>query len=412
MIFRLLSAMGSRKHLVWFCALLAVTGLFEGTLYLILVPITQALVQNSQQDMWRWVLVGLGLALAFGGCFLYTQAVAAATIAKTGLNLRQQLGKHVLRLPLSWFTGNRRGSFARQVSYDATQVAVAAAGIIPSAILSFAAPVATLVVSVVLDWRFAVIFAVMLGAAVFYIVKLLPKTKSVQQSFDVAANELAGRAIEFAQAQVLLRASRGTAEATAGTLETAFRQQRQAYRKSLRQSLLPQLVYTGIIQGGILLMLLLSVSIAAEDPTRIPALVALLILVVRFAEPLSNLVGTLGAVISAHICLDNIESTLRTPSLPQGNAEDTNGHEITFKDVDFSYRPGKPVLQRAAFTIPAGSLVAISGESGAGKSTILRLIARSWDPSAGQILIGGVDTQTMRVSRLFSRLTLAAQQLI
>lgn len=410
MIFHLLSVIASRKYLLRFCALLAVTGVLEGGLYVVLVSIAEALARGSLQEALGWIALEGVLAIAFAASFLLTQQVAASTIAKTGMAIRQNLGAHALRLPLGWFMGGRRGMFARQVSYDSTHVAAAAAGMVPSAILSFVAPIAAFMISAVLDWRFAVIFAAMLGAAVWYITKLLPQAKRIQQSFDEAANELAGRAIEFSQAQMVLRAAQQAGQSSAHQLDTAFREQRRAYRDSLRHSVIPQFIYAGIIQIGILLILLLAVHLAVQNPALIPALVALLVLVVRFAEPLSNLVLTFGALVSAQISLDSIESTLHVRVLSNATGPAPQGHEIVFEGVDFSYRPNKIILHHADFAIPAGSIVAITGESGAGKSTILRLIARFWDANSGRILIGGVDVRKIANEDLVSWLSLAAQQ--
>lgn len=410
MIVQLLSVIAKRNHLLGFFGLLTLTGLLEGSLYVMLVPITEALAESSVEDAGRWITLEGALAVMFAASFLLTQQAAASTIAKTGIAIRQDLSAHVSQLPLRWFTGGRRGLFARQISYDSTHVATAAAGLVPSAILSFVAPVAAFVVSAVLDWRFAVIFAGMLGAAVLYVTKFLPQAKRVQQSFDEASNELAGRAIEFSQAQMVLRAAQQAGQSSAHQLDTAFREQRSAYRRSLRYSVIPQFVYTGIIQAGILLILLLVVYLAVKNPALIPALIAFLILVVRFVEPLSTMVSTLGALVSANISLDSIENTLHAQPLRQTASAMSQGHEIVFENVSFSYGPNRTIFTAANFTIPAGSLVAVIGESGAGKSTILRLIARFWDISAGRILIGGVDVHKIAYEDLVGQLSLATQQ--
>jgi len=65
--------------------------------------------------------------------------------------------------------------------------------------------------------------------------------------------------------------------------------------------------------------------------------------------------------------------------------------EITFEDVSFEYQPGKPVLDRLNLRIAAGERVALVGASGAGKSTIMNLLLRLAEPSAGRVLVDGVD---------------------
>lgn len=85
------------------------------------------------------------------------------------------------------------------------------------------------------------------------------------------------------------------------------------------------------------------------------------------------------------------------------------GTEIRFQNVDFSYVAGEPVLRGASFTIPAGRLTAIVGDSGAGKSTVLNLIAKYYQPQAGRITIGGQDIRDIPAEQVLTRISLVDQ---
>lgn len=83
-------------------------------------------------------------------------------------------------------------------------------------------------------------------------------------------------------------------------------------------------------------------------------------------------------------------------------------HTLNFNNVSFSYEPGKPVLQNINLDIRAGEIVALVGESGGGKSTLVDLIPRFMDPTEGQVLINGHDLKNVSFdsfSRLFSIVT-------
>src|ERR1700722_20158583 len=86
------------------------------------------------------------------------------------------------------------------------------------------------------------------------------------------------------------------------------------------------------------------------------------------------------------------------------------GSAIRFEAVEFSY-PGarRPALRDAALDIPAGATVAIVGPSGAGKTTLANLLLRFWDPSAGRILIDGVDLRDFELDHLRGRVSLVSQ---
>lgn len=83
--------------------------------------------------------------------------------------------------------------------------------------------------------------------------------------------------------------------------------------------------------------------------------------------------------------------------------------EIVFENVDFSYVDGEPVLEGASFTIPAGKLTAIVGDSGAGKSTVLNLIAKYYRPQGGRVTIGGQDIREVPAEQVLSYISLVDQ---
>lgn len=83
--------------------------------------------------------------------------------------------------------------------------------------------------------------------------------------------------------------------------------------------------------------------------------------------------------------------------------------EMEFRDVDFSYTAGEPVLKKASFTIPENSLTAIVGDSGSGKSTILNLISRYYTPQSGRITIGGKNIVGVPSEQVLSYISLVDQ---
>jgi ABC-type multidrug transport system fused ATPase/permease subunit len=83
--------------------------------------------------------------------------------------------------------------------------------------------------------------------------------------------------------------------------------------------------------------------------------------------------------------------------------------EISFKDVVFGYRPGVPVLKNIHLTIPPGQCIALVGKSGAGKSTMIKLLVRFHDPWKGRILIDGQDSKEVSLPSLRSQIALVQQ---
>lgn len=74
--------------------------------------------------------------------------------------------------------------------------------------------------------------------------------------------------------------------------------------------------------------------------------------------------------------------------------------EVTYDQVSFAYRPGQPVLHDVSLTVRPGEVVALIGPSGAGKSTLVSLISRFYDPTAGRVLLDGIDLRDLTLESL------------
>ena len=86
--------------------------------------------------------------------------------------------------------------------------------------------------------------------------------------------------------------------------------------------------------------------------------------------------------------------------------------EITLEHVKFNYpsRPNVPIVKDLSITFPAGHTVALVGASGSGKSTIISLVERFYDPLAGRVLLDGVDVKDLNVRWLRSQIGLVSQE--
>jgi ATP-binding cassette subfamily B multidrug efflux pump len=101
------------------------------------------------------------------------------------------------------------------------------------------------------------------------------------------------------------------------------------------------------------------------------------------------------------------EPAVKSPAQP-AVLEQVRG-EIEFRNVHFAYNPEEPVLRGVSLKIPAGQSVAIVGATGAGKSSLVSLLARYYDPDEGQVLLDGVDLRQMSLEDLRRRVTVVPQ---
>ncbi|MFI1725112.1 ABC transporter ATP-binding protein [Streptomyces sp. NPDC020489] len=139
----------------------------------------------------------------------------------------------------------------------------------------------------------------------------------------------------------------------------------------------------------------------------------------RLYDPIDRLGMFLNSYQSAAASLEKIAGLLaQTPSVPEPSApaqlpalkSEHPGREVVFDGVCFAYRTGGEVLPRFDLTLPAGQTVAVVGSTGAGKSTLAKLLARFYDPSEGRVLLDGVDLRDLAVPELRRGVVMVTQE--
>lgn len=112
------------------------------------------------------------------------------------------------------------------------------------------------------------------------------------------------------------------------------------------------------------------------------------------------------------VYLWEVKSRIPLVDLPKPLQQAATEFHISFKNVSFSYpsRPHLPVLKNVSFDIPYGQTIAFVGASGSGKTTLFELLMRFYDPSEGEILVGGQDIRTIPLSYLRNQIGLVSQE--
>lgn len=146
----------------------------------------------------------------------------------------------------------------------------------------------------------------------------------------------------------------------------------------------------------------------------IGTLAAFLLYLRMFFEPMQEISQFFNTFQSASAALEKIAGVLaqqpaiRDPEHPRPLPK-VKG-DIVFRDVEFAYVPGRPVLPGLALEVPAGQTVALVGTTGAGKTTIAKLIARFYDPTAGVVTLDGVDLRDLEQSELRRHVVMVTQE--
>ena len=180
---------------------------------------------------------------------------------------------------------------------------------------------------------------------------------------------------------------------------------------SLSFVFLPTVEFLGMAATGI--VLLFGGLSVAQGSLTLGTVIAFLAYVNRFFLPVQELSQLYATMQTAMAGGERVINLLNTePAIkdrPDARAMPPIEGRIEFRDVGFSYRESLPVLHDINLDIPAGTMVALVGPTGAGKTSIANLIARFYDVSAGEILIDGIDIRAVKQRSMRAQMGLVSQ---
>ncbi|MEM8924253.1 MAG: ABC transporter ATP-binding protein [Actinomycetota bacterium] len=388
---------------------MGLTAALQGVGFVLLVPLLQALIEGDTGRAAWWLLAMTVALLAFGLLRYSSQLQAFHAAIDGGRALFGRLGDKVASLPLGWFDTDRVGGLGRVTGQGVVDVMGVPAHLLRPLVNAFVTPIVVLLVMIFFDWRLALAMAVSLPVAWVVLQWASNLTKNAEHTVHHASAEAASRTVEFSQTQAVLRSCGRTVDGFA-MLDDALMARRNAGRALMMKAVPGLIAFSAVIQVAFVVLLVVGVAIAVGATVDVPELVAVLILAVRFVEPLVIASDISGAIKIAGNSLGRADDVLATPLLPEpaASAEPADG-SVAFDGVTFGYGD-EPVIDDVSFTVPSGSMTALVGPSGSGKTTIARLVARFWDVDAGSVTIGGVDVRAMTTADLISRVSIVFQE--
>jgi ATP-binding cassette subfamily B protein len=410
MIRRLSTALGPGhdRALRRLLALLTAAAVLQGVAFVLLVPALRELLGGEPERAWPWV-VALAVLWAGYAAMSYSATLAGfRTGARLSRDLHHRIGDKVAQLPLAWFTADRVGRLGRLAAQRVLDVMGVPAHLLRQLVDSFVTPLVVVLAMVLFDWRLAVAMAVA-AAAVAVVYRLAGRgMQAADRDADRIHADAAGRIVEFARAQPVLRAFGRTVEGHAA-LDAALAAQHTAGRRMLRAGV-PGVVALGFVaQASFVVLLAMGTYLALDGSLGTAELIALLVLAARFVEPVMLTAELGGAIRVAENALAEINALLATETLPEpATTRRTEGTDVELRDVRFGY-DGTAVLDGLSMRVPQGRMTALVGPSGAGKTTVIKLIARFFDPDAGSVRVGGVDVRELRTEDLTSLISVVFQ---
>ncbi|QKG01542.1 ABC transporter ATP-binding protein [Aeromonas hydrophila] len=382
-------------------------GLLCGLTLVCLIPVLTHLLRAETDAATGWLLVQLiGVLLCWNLRRRVEKAGIAVGIAvlRTG---RHALGEHVGSLPIGWFTPANTARLNHLASQGMMELAQLPAHVFTPLLGGVITPLVVLVALFALDVQLGLIalIALPLLVAVFLLTTRL--NQHADQTFHQHAADTSQRMVEFAQAQSVLRAFNGEQGGTR-FLEQAIAQQQASGRQLIRLTALASGLNVWAVQACFATLLLMAAQhLGGADRESLIAALVTLVLINRFIDPLLDVAGYSDVLRGARAQLATLQTMFDYPAQPQPATPATPlDGSVELRGVHFGYDPAHPrVLKGVDLAVAPGSMTALVGASGSGKSTVLRLIARFFDVGEGAVLVGGVDVRAMSGETLASHIS-------
>lgn len=375
--------------------------------FVLLVELSRRLLTGADTaqlwtiGIWAVVLLGAGVLLA-SALLLWLHWVDA----RFARDLRQRLLRKLARLPLGWFDARGSGQVKQLVQDDTLALHYLITHAVPDAVAAIVAPIGVLVYLFIVDWRIALLLflpvLVYVVATVIMVVQSGPKTAQAMRWAETMNSE-AGAYIE---GQPVIRVFGGAAASTFRARLNEY----IAFLNSWQQPLTGQKTFIDLVTRPATFLLLicafgtLLIATGGMDPV---ALLPFLLLGTTFGSRLLGIGYGLSGLRGGLIAARRIQVALDESELDTGISEESSATvpagRVEFDQVDFSYRPGVPVLKDITVTLEPGTVTALVGPSGSGKSTLASLLARFHDVEAGSIRVGGRDLRELTADELYTR---------
>ncbi|MFO0783082.1 MAG: ABC transporter ATP-binding protein [Phycisphaerales bacterium] len=373
----------------------------------------EAATHGTTPRFWWLVAAWASTAVIFAVSVWAFIAAAGRLSAWLAFELRERAFDRLQTLPFAWFDRRPTGWLVSRLTSDCGKVSGIAPWVILDAFWATAVVGGSATFMLLLDWRVALwmmaLLPILAFAAAFFQRRLLHSSRLMRRTnsrITASFNEsIAG--VRTTKSLAREAASDAEFQVLAGEMEE------HSFRNAFQSSVfVPFVLSTSFLGVGIALWRGgLRVEVGGLTPGQLIAFMQYALLftwpMIDASQRIVDLLGAQAAAERVQSLIDTVPEIQDSPAVrarveavaaaggpAPGQALDGGApriRTITFERVQFWYVPGEPVLQDFDLTVKAGETIALVGPTGAGKTTIVNLAGRFYEPTAGRILLDGVD---------------------
>ncbi|HET7759863.1 MAG TPA: ABC transporter ATP-binding protein [Gaiellaceae bacterium] len=381
--------------------------------YLSKYAVDDGIKNQNLQALW-WIVAAFLIAGLLNWGMSYAQTYLTGWVGERILaDLRNRLFDHLQNLSLGFYERNRAGVLISRLTNDVEAIDQLVTDGVTSLVQNTLMLLGTAILLFVLDWRLAlatlIVFPFMSVATAIFRSRSGRAYSAVRERLGLVtatlAEDIAGMRVvqAFTREQTNIR---------------NFEQVTERYRLANMETVVLNGLYFPFVDllstAALAIVLGYGGHLYFQDAVTLGTLFAFMLYVQNFFDPVQQLSQLYGTFLSATAALDKIMDVLdKEPEVVDRAAAielpRVEGH-VRFEHVRFGYGDGDDVLHGLDLDVPAGTTVALVGHTGAGKSTIAKLLARFYDPREGALTIDGHDLRDVTQASLRRQLGIVPQE--
>jgi ATP-binding cassette subfamily B protein len=373
-------------------------------------------IGNDKLAILNFAVIAVAAIAVIGAASSYLQNHLTATVGQWIMHdLRRTLYHHIHRLSLAEHDEKRTGDLIGRVTNDINSVQ----DFVTSALLGIATSLLTLLgiigVMLYMSWRFTLVslsVAPVLFLVVYFITR---RIKKASRNVRKKESELVSTVAEvFSSIRLVKAFAREDYEERRFEVQSLDNVETALLARSIKMKLAP--IVDIIVSVATCLMLGYGARLVMADQLTAGDLVVFLFYLGKMYKPMRDLSKMTDTVSKASVGLERIREILEIESavrdLPRARRARGFKGTIEFDKVSFAYNPDQSILKDVSFKIEPGQMAAFVGPTGGGKTTIINMVARFYDPVSGIVKIDGTDIKEFTIKSIRDQISFVLQDTV
>lgn len=342
---------------------------------------------------WMAVFYLISAVMSYG-----LQVLMLTISRKVVYRMRQDVFEKLLSLPVGYFDVHQTGDIISRISYDIDTVNASLSNDLVQLLTTVITVVGALLMMITISPRLVLVFAFTVPLSVFMTKYITGRTRPLFRERSAKLGEMNGFVEEMITGQKTLKAY-GREEYTQKRFDVKNKDAVEAYYRAEYYGSIVGPCVNFINNLSLSLISVFGALLYLAGTMSVGSISSFVLYSRKFSGPINEAANIFSELQSALAAAERVFRLLEEAPEPEDEPE---AEELTqvqgnvrLEHVNFGYKPGKPIIRDLSFEAKPGRLIAIVGPTGAGKTTLINLLMRFYDPDSGEILVDGKETKRL-----------------